>query len=393
MTTTDSGGWEIPVRLADGRMYPVRIGPRVRKDLPRLLERLVGAHRYALIGDDRVMDLHGEEILGLLREAGMMVEPIAFPPGEGSKSRDAWASLTDRLVEAGLGRDGCVIALGGGVSGDLAGFVAATYMRGVPLVQVPTSLVAMMDSAVGGKTGVDVPGGKNLVGAFHPPRLVLADTDLARTLPRAERAQGLAEAAKHGAILDAAYLRDIRSGAPSLLDGDPTLTAETVARSVELKARVVSSDEREGGLRQILNFGHTLGHALEARSGYTLPHGSAVAIGMVLEAELGEDLGVTAGGTARELAATLDVLELPTAVGALEPMTDRAAGTVADELVAWTYRDKKAREGEVRYVLLRELGEVDPGENWGHIVPREVVRKVLSRSPGHVPGHDPNLTV
>jgi 3-dehydroquinate synthase len=364
-------GWEIPVEVPGGRGYPVRVGPGVRRELPELLSRLVGAHRYVLVADDTVMGLHGEEVLELLQGAGLEVHPLSFAPGEASKTRENWAFLTDRALEAGVGRDGGVIALGGGVTGDLAGFLAATYMRGIPLVQLPTSLVAMVDSAVGGKTGVDVPGGKNLVGAFHPPRLVLADTELAATLPRKERSQGLAEAVKHGAILDREYFRGIRDDAGALLDGEPGATTALVARSVELKSGVVGRDEREAGLRQILNFGHTLGHALEAATEFTLSHGSGVATGMVLEARIGEALGVTREGTARELARVLEALELP---------TSPPGGLSAEAVLTWTGRDKKVRGGQPRYVLLREVGEVDPGDNWSHAVPRELVARVLTGS-------------
>lgn len=358
------------MRTGESGSYPVRIGAGVRRELPDLLARLVGAHRYAVVADDRVMRLHGDEILRPLAEAGLVADPFSFPAGERSKTRHVWATLSDRMIEAGFGRDGCVVALGGGVTGDLAGFVAATYMRGLPLVQIPTSLVAMVDSSVGGKTAVDVPGGKNLVGAFHPPRLVLSDPELCATLPREERSQGLAEAVKHGAILDADYLRDIEAHAEALLEGDPEATAEVVARSVELKAEVVGADEREAGLRQILNFGHTLGHALEALSEYQVPHGSAVATGMVLEAELGEALEVTDRGTAGELARILRYLELPTRL---------RSGSGADDLVSHVARDKKVREGRARYVLLRRLGEVEPGEGWTHAVAPGVVREVASR--------------
>ncbi len=221
---------------------------------------------------------------------------------------------------------------------------------------------------MGGKTGVDVPAGKNLVGAFHPPRLVLADTDLCATLPRAERSQGLAEALKHGAILDSDYFSWIDRNAESLLDGDPGTTASLVARSVELKARVVSEDEREGGFRQILNFGHTLGHALEAASDYRIPHGSAVALGMVLEARLGERLGITTPGVAALLARTLRKLELPTILS--DPMDP-------DRLIGLASRDKKARGGVSRCVLLSELGEVDRGEGWSRELDPSVVRDFL----------------
>jgi 3-dehydroquinate synthase len=363
----------ILVRTQDGESYPVVVGRGLIHALPGLLEEHAPAHRYALVGDRRVMELHGGAIRGRLSEMGLQVDAFDFPAGEEHKTLEQWSRLIHALLDAGFGRDACVLALGGGVSGDLAGFVAATYMRGLPVVQLPTSLVAMVDSSVGGKTGVDVPQGKNLVGAFHAPRLVVADPELTGTLPRAERSQGLAEAVKHGAILDSGYLADIESDAAHLLAGDPEPTVRMVARSVEIKAGVVSRDEREGGVREILNFGHTLGHGLEAASDYGLPHGSAVAMGMVLEARLGEELGVTREGTARRLASALQAVELP-----VEPPAQLDIGRILDHLKV----DKKAREGRPRFVLLAETGRVDPPgggtTSWSRPVSLDRVRNLLS---------------
>jgi 3-dehydroquinate synthase len=353
---------------ASSGSYPVRVGAGVLQELPELLAELSPAHQYALIADERVFDLHGAGVVERCAAAKPSPRVHTFPPGEASKSRDEWARLTDALLADGLGRDGCVVALGGGVTGDLAGFVAATYMRGIPVVQIPTSLVAMVDASVGGKTGVDVPMGKNLVGAFHPPRFVLADTDLASTLPREERSQGLAEAVKHGAILDAKYFEWLGTEAEGLLAGDPDATAAMVARSVEIKANVVSRDEKEAGLRQILNFGHTLGHAIEAASGFRLAHGSAISIGMVLETRLGEDLGITEAGVADRLSRTLAKMELPTAL----PRAD------VEELLDLVSRDKKARGGSARYVLLSALGEVDEGTGWSRELDASTVRNLLA---------------
>ena len=362
------GGWKVQVTTSTGSGYPVRVGRGILDQLPPLLQELSPAHAYALIADGRVFDLHGGRISELCSGLSRPLTVHTFPPGETSKDRREWARLTDELLSEGLGRDGCVIALGGGVAGDLAGFVAATYMRGIPIVQLPTSLVAMVDASVGGKTGVDAPLGKNLIGAFHPPRFVLADTELSATLPRRERSQGLAEAVKHGAILDAEYFEWIDAHVESLLDGDPDDTATLVARSVQLKARVVSEDEREAGLRQVLNFGHTLGHALEAESDFRMPHGSAVALGMVLEARLGERLGVTPPGVADRLAGTLTKLALPTSLlDSPDP----------ENLLRLVSRDKKARHGVSRYVLLSGLGEVDSGDGWSRELDSSEVRDFL----------------
>jgi len=353
----------------EDRGYPVFVEVGGLRSLPDRLRDRVPAHRYAVISDATVGELYGKGVEGALVEAGLEARLFSFPAGEAKKTRETWAALTDALLEWGLGRDGAVVAMGGGVTGDLGGFVGSTYMRGLPVVQVPTSLVAMVDASIGGKTGVDVPGGKNLVGAFHPPEFVLADPTVLETLPRGERAQGLAEAVKHGAILDRGYLEELEARAGLLLDGDPEALEGAVRRSVELKARVVSRDERESGRRQILNFGHTLGHAVEAASGYRLPHGSAVAIGMVWEGRLGETVGATEEGTARRLARVLEALELPVAIpGAMDP----------EGLVSRTEVDKKGRRGVPRYVLLARPGEVArSGHAWTHPVPREEVLALL----------------
>lgn len=358
---------EVPVRSAGGD-YTVLIEPGARHRLPALLAAHAPAHRYALVSDSNVAPLYGEEAAASCRAEGVQADLFVFPAGERNKTRDGWAMLTDRLLEAGVGRDAAVVAIGGGVTGDLAGFVAATYLRGVPLVQVPTSVVAMVDASVGGKTGVDLPVGKNLVGAFHPPKLVVVDPETVATLPVRERAEGLAEAVKHGAIADWAYFSRLETDAAELLAGEAEATRWAVLRSVEVKAGIVSDDEREEGLRQVLNFGHTLGHALEAGSSYRLGHGSAVAAGMVLEARLGERLGITAPGTARRISQALGVFGLgsiPLPAGV--PVLTRFLGA-----------DKKVRGGGVRFVLLARIGEVaHGGDGWTHAVPLDLVEEVL----------------
>lgn len=369
----DPGGRRtVHVTAGSGRSdYPVYVGSAVLAELPSLLEARVPAHRYALISDETVAELHGERVGEAMRDAGLRVEVFTFPAGEEFKTRAEWSRLTDALLTEGFGRDGAVVAVGGGVTGDLAGFVAATYMRGIPVAQIPTSLVAMIDASVGGKTGVDVPAGKNLVGAFHPPRMVVADPDVISTLPRRERSRGLAEAIKHGAILDREYLDRLDRSAGALLDAEPAALLDAVTRSVELKAEVVSRDEREGGLRKILNFGHTVGHAVEAAADYTMAHGAAISVGMVVEAVIGERLGITKDGTSEALARILHRFELPTEVPAsLDPA----------EVVRFTETDKKGRAGTPRYVLLSRLGRTDPGDGWCHRVDPELVREALGEA-------------
>lgn len=352
----------------DGGTYPVLVGRGILTELPGLLKARAPAHRYVVVSDETVAGLYGARVTKLLRDGGLTTDLLTFPAGEPHKTRATWEQLTDRILELGVGRDGAVVSLGGGVAGDLAGFVAATYMRGLPVAHVPTSLVAMIDASVGGKTGVDVPAGKNLVGAFHAPRFVLADVELTRTLPRGERAQGLAEALKHGAILDEAYFHTVATGAEELLVGASDAVVSAVLRSVELKAEVVTRDEKETGLRKILNFGHTLGHAVEAASGYELRHGAAVSIGMVLEATLGEVVGTTEPDTAERISEALRCLGLPAGL---------PGGMGPDDVLGRIGTDKKARQGHARFVLLTSIGQVAQGEGWVHEVSREALQSVL----------------
>lgn len=372
MTVRDHSISSVLVGSGNGA-YPVLVGEGLLQHLADLLAEYAPAHRYLFISDDAVATLYGDAAVDAARAKGLSADLLSFPHGEASKNRDEWARLTDRMLGMGLGRDTVVVALGGGVTGDLAGFVAATYLRGVPVVQVPTSLVAMIDASVGGKTGVDVPSGKNLVGAFHPPRFVLVDPTATTTLPTLERAQGLAEAVKHGAILDDSYFETLTSTAQSLMDGDVPATRTAVLRSVQLKARVVSEDEREAGVRQILNFGHTLGHALEASARYRVGHGSAVAAGMILEARLGEHLGTTARGTADALAATLQRF-------GLGQVSSEVQGV--DDVLSYLGADKKSRRGRPRYVLLSRIGSVAQNDGWSHEVAEDLVRTVLEEALG-----------
>jgi 3-dehydroquinate synthase len=358
-----------PARVVDAGGYRVTIGTGLRQELGNLVAAAAPAHHYAIITDDDVAPHYAPAARAELARHGR-VTVHRMPAGEVHKTRETWGRLTDDLLAAGCGRDTTVVALGGGVVGDVAGFVAATFMRGVPVVQCPTSLLAMIDASVGGKTGVDTAAGKNLVGAFHPPAAVLIDVDTLRTLPEAHRRAGLAEAIKHGAITDAAYFARVESLLPALLAGDSTATIELVARSVEIKAAVVRADEREAGLRKTLNFGHTLGHALEHASGYALLHGEAVAIGMVLEARLAERIGVAARGTAAEIERVAASAGLPTAV---------PAGLVPTTILDATRHDKKARAGAVAFALPARIGAMAGEErDWAIEVGDSLVLGVLS---------------
>jgi 3-dehydroquinate synthase len=339
-------------RVVDAGGYRVLIGAGLRHEFAALVADAAPAHHYAVLSDDQVAPLYADALAaGLARHGRTTVQHMRA--GEAHKTRETWGRLTDDLLAAGCGRDTTVVALGGGVVGDLAGFVAATFMRGVPVVQCPTSLLAMIDASVGGKTGVDTAAGKNLVGAFHPPAAVLIDVETLRTLPAAHRRAGLAEAIKHGVVADADYFARVEFLLPALLRGDAAATLELVARSVEIKSAVVRADPREAGRRKTLNFGHTIGHAIEQASGYSLLHGEAVAIGMVLEARLAERIGVADAGTARAIERVVRAAELPVAL---------PASLAAAAVLQATRTDKKSRGGAVAYSLPARLGEMAGAE-------------------------------
>ena len=277
------------------------------------------------------------------------------------------------MLAKGFGRDSTVIALGGGVVGDLAGFVAATFMRGIPVVQIPTTLVAMVDASIGGKTGVDTFAGKNLVGIFHAPASVLVDPQTLVTLPLREMRAGIAEIVKHGVIANEAYLREVVSRVPEMLSAGGQASDSMLALivpSVEIKADIVSRDEREEGLRKTLNFGHTIGHAVELVSGYSLLHGEAVAIGMAVEGRLAENIGVAKAGTAATISKALTVAGLPTGI---PDGMDRQA------LIEAMRTDKKGRSGQTRFALPLRIGAMAGAKTgWTVSVSDDQLREVLA---------------
>ncbi len=327
--------------------YDVVVVPGALAELPAQLREAAPAHRYALVTDANVAPLWGEPTLHALRAAGLAADPVIVPAGERAKTRAVWGDVLDAFLALGLGRDACVVAVGGGVVGDLAGFAAATFLRGVPVVQVPTTLLAMVDASVGGKTGIDAPAGKNLIGAFHHPRLVLADPGTLATLPDEELRSGLAEVVKHGAIADAGYMEGVVAEKEAIFGRAASVLAGIVARSVEIKAAFAAQDPYETGARKALNAGHTLGHAVEALSDYALPHGFAVAIGLVAEARAGELAGITAPGTAARLERALAALGLPVRV---------PARMAPAEILAAARSDKKTRAARLHYALLAGIG-------------------------------------
>lgn len=362
-----------PAALALPLAYPVFCEAGILTHAADLVARVAPAHRIAIIADANVAALHAPGLHATLSSVvpGERVITLTMPAGEAEKTRERWATLTDALLSWGAGRDTTVVALGGGVVCDLAGFVAATYMRGIPVVQVPTSLLAMVDASVGGKTAVDTPSGKNLVGAFHDPSAVIIDPAVLATLPPEQLRAGMAEVIKHGVIADVAYFDRVLQALPAIAahGGRASELTPLIAGSVRIKAAVVAEDVREGGLRQILNFGHTIAHAIELLEQYTLLHGDAVAMGMVAEARIAERLGVAAHGLAAAVEDAVRRAGLPTsAPRRLAPA----------DIVAATHGDKKARGGAARYALPRAMGEMEPAEGrWSVSVPDALVEEVL----------------
>jgi 3-dehydroquinate synthase len=353
----------IEVTSASGR-YSIHCRWGALDDLGALMRDAGLAGSGFIISDDCVGPLFGDRALASLRAAGYETELYTFAAGEASKNLETVRVIYDWLLEHRAERRSAVVALGGGVVGDLAGFVAATYLRGVPFVQAPTSLLAMADASIGGKVGVDHPRGKNLIGAFYPPRIVVQDTSLLATLPARSLREGFAEIIKHGLIMDPPMLDVLDRDADRLLTVEPELTTEIVARNAALKARVVSQDEREGGLRAILNYGHTIGHAIEAVTAYEgMRHGEAISVGMMAAAAIGRQIGVTPADIGERQAALFELYDLPV----------RMPGIDVDAVIAATAHDKKVASKKVRWVLLEDFGRPVLRDD----VPPDVVRDEL----------------
>ncbi len=336
------------------RSYDIHIGPTVLAEAGALVADVIRQPRAIVISDKNVGPLHLEALATSLNSAGIACEAIVLPPGEGTKSFDQLSALLDRIFEIGIERGSTLIALGGGVIGDLVGFTAAIAMRGIDFIQIPTTLLAQVDSSVGGKTGINVPAGKNLVGAFHQPRMVLADTSVLDTLPPRELRAGYAEVVKYGAIDDSPFFEWLESNGADVLDGDWNARMHAVEVSCAAKARIVAEDEREGGKRALLNLGHTFGHALESATGYgaRLLHGEAVAIGMTMAFDLSARLGLCDGQDAARFSRHLGELGLPTGLSSIPGMA-----WSAPDLIRRMGSDKKVKDGMLTFILLRGIGE------------------------------------
>ena len=343
------------VQVGGTQPYAIDIGPGLLGDGTRLAARARGRHAL-LLSDSHVAPLYADTVTDALRRArpGLQVAVHVMPAGESHKTLDSFSAAIDALATLGATRDATVFALGGGVVGDLAGFTAACWMRGIDCVQLPTTLLAMVDSSVGGKTAVDIPQGKNLVGAFHPPRAVIADTATLHSLPARELRAGLAEVVKYGAIGDPLFFQWLEAEREALLAGDERALAEAIARSCAHKAAIVERDPLEMGERALLNLGHTFGHAIETAQGYAAPgsdnliHGEAVAIGMLLAARLSARLGMATDRDADALEQLLRSFELPTQI---------PAGLTAQTLLAHMRLDKKNTAGKLRLILWTAFGQ------------------------------------
>ncbi len=331
------------------RSYPIRISSGLLEKIGvDLHERKIGT-KYGVISDDRVAALHGSRFMQSLDAAGIRAELITFPAGEASKHLQTIAVLSSELAQRGFDRKDALIALGGGVTGDITGFLASIYLRGVPFVQVPTTLLSQVDSSVGGKTGVDIPEGKNLVGTFYQPKAVYIDLDVLGTLPVEELRGGLAEVIKYGVIHDAEFFTFLEQNQKAVFALKQDVLTKLIARCCEIKAWVVEQDEREGGLRRILNFGHTIGHAVEAASGFRLIHGYAVAIGMCTAADLAVRTGCLAVEEAERIRSLIAAYGLPTAI---------PADLKREAIRKYLLTDKKTVGGRVFYVLPERIGAV-----------------------------------
>jgi 3-dehydroquinate synthase len=332
------------------RSYDIRIEQGALELVGELTVHSCQSRSAAVVTNPRVAALYAQPVLDSLRASGVKSAIVTIPDGEKYKSLTVCRRIYSEFLAAGLDRGSAVVALGGGVIGDIAGFAAATYLRGVSLVQVPTTLLAQVDSSVGGKVGVNLPQGKNLVGAFHQPSCTLIDPLALRTLPGREVRAGLAEVIKHGIIYDQAFFEFLKTNIASILALDGRVLTEAITRSCVIKAGVVAADERESGLREILNFGHTIGHGIETAAGYgRYRHGEAVSMGMIAEALISERMGIAKPGVVESIREILTLAGLPT----------RLAPTVPIDLVESSLAlDKKARQGKVGYVLPTRIGEV-----------------------------------
>lgn len=358
-----------------GRSYRIEIGPGLLENAGPLIVPLLKRQRTTIVTDETVAGLHLQTLVSGLEGCGVACRSIVMPAGEATKSFEHLERICCNLLEAGLERGDIIIALGGGVIGDLAGFAAAVALRGIDFIQIPTTLLAQVDSSVGGKTGINTAQGKNLVGSFHQPLLVLADTGLLSTLDDRQLRSGYAEVAKYGLLGDEPFFAWLEDNAAGLLAGDQDAQMTAVEKSCLAKAAIVAKDEREHGVRALLNLGHTFGHAFEAAAGYSgrLMHGEAVALGMAMAFRMSQDMGLCGDNTAGRVEAHLRTVGLPTRPG------DIAIDMPGpDDLLALMAKDKKASGGRLAFILVRGVGEAFVARD----VEQQTVHEFLERELG-----------
>ena len=354
---------KVPVKLGENS-YDILMGHGLREEICSFLRERKYSRRSLLISDSNVAPLYGEAVLQTLREAGLEPEIYVAPAGEHSKSLAEAEKIYTRAIGFGLDRKSPILALGGGVVGDLAGFVAATYMRGVPFIQLPTSLLAQVDSSVGGKVAVNHSMGKNLIGCFYQPEAVFMDLDFMESLPKREIHTGLGEIVKYGIISDADFFCFLEENSKAVLALEPDALIHMIARSCEIKAGVVAEDEKESGLRRILNFGHTIAHAIERETGYVrYNHGEAVAIGMMGAAYISRAMGMVDEMTVERLLHLMELLHLPV----------KAEGCTVEKMYHAIFHDKKTVNGKVNWVLMESIGKVALRSD----VPEEIVKRAM----------------
>ena len=346
----------VKVSLGD-RSYDIEIGTSLDRIGERLQDLGFG-QKIAIITNPTVKKLYGQPVADSLKAAGFLVLSIEIPDGEQYKTLDWANAIYSALLINSFDRKSALVALGGGVIGDLTGFAAATFMRGVPFIQMPTTLLAMVDSSVGGKTGVNHAMGKNMIGAFYQPKKVLMYLDVLKSLPQAEFLAGMAEVIKYGVIWDASFFEYLDRKRDKILALDREALSHIIQRSCEIKAEVVSKDEREGGLRAILNFGHTVGHAIETAENYTMRHGEAVAIGMVYASKLAHKTGLCDASVPERVEKLIRSYGLPTNLAALSRKPS------VTEIMDAMQIDKKAEDGKVKFVLPKKIGEVVVTGEW-----------------------------
>jgi 3-dehydroquinate synthase len=359
----------------EGRAYDIVVGKGVLAEAGREIARLTKSRRAFIVTDENVGRRHLEPLRAALGAAAIESAVAILPPGEATKSFAMLEHLTGLMLDAELERGDFAIALGGGVIGDLAGFAAGILKRGIDYVQVPTTLLAQVDSSVGGKTAIDVAQGKNLIGLFHQPRLVLADTGVLDSLPPREMRAGFAEVLKYGLIEDAAFAEWVAANAQAILTKPGSERREAIIASCRMKARIVEADEREAGRRALLNLGHTFAHGIEAAAGYSgrVLHGEAVSVGCGLAFELSERLGLCEAGTAAQVRDWYAAAGLPARLSDLPDL-----GATAEEFMTHMAQDKKAREGQVVFVLARGIGRAFIATD----VDRHIVERILTEALG-----------